>query len=42
MIIIIAFGSRLSLAASDYVVTTDTSIWPFDDNIIEKGLFFPE
>ena len=35
-------GSVITLQAADYVVTTDESIWPFTDEVIDKGIFFPK
>ena len=35
-------GCDLSLEPTDYLVITDQSIWPFADEITEKGLFYPE
>ncbi len=35
-------GCDISLQLADYTVTTDESIWPFADESVDNGIFFPK
>ncbi len=35
------FGSDAALQLAQYSITTDQSIWPFSDEIVDDGLFIP-
>ena len=37
----IGLGLDIKLEASDYQISTDTSIWPFTDEVHDNGLFYP-
>ena len=36
-----SFGSDAILQLAQYSITTDRSIWPFTDEIVDNGLFIP-
>lgn len=35
-------GTHITFQIADYEITTDESIWPFTNNIVDNGLFIPK